>query len=76
MKTVKVHTLKQGDHFMFSCDVKLVHIMPVYVVTNIDKDGYCECVCIDSGKDFIMGRNISVVPVKVTVNVEVIEDGK
>lgn len=74
MKTVKVHTLKQGDHFMFSCDAKLAHLMPVYVVNNIDKDGYCECVCIQSGKDFVMGRNVCVVPVKVNLSVEVINN--
>ena len=69
MKKVKVHTLKQGDHFVFMWDYDKPSPY-VYVAYNIMKDGWIECVCLQTGKDFAVGRDCEVIPVKVKVEVE------
>ena len=69
MKVVKAHTLKQGDHFVFMWE----HNKPspyVYVVTEVMKHGWIECVCLQTGKDFAVGRDCEVIIVKVKVEVK------
>lgn len=43
VKLVKVHTLKQGDHFVFYQDIKDKNPY-VYVVTDVDVSKWAECV--------------------------------
>lgn len=64
MEVVKVHTLNQGDHFVFHSDVKEEKPY-VYVVTALDVHKWIDCVCLQTGKDFAVGPYFDVVPVTV-----------
>ena len=64
MKVVKVHTLTQGDHFVFACDAKEEKPY-VYVVTDVDVYKWIDCVCLQTGKDFAVGKDCEVVQVTV-----------
>ena len=68
---MKVHTLKQGDHFVFACNAEEENPY-VYVVTEVFRSGTADCVCLQTGKDFSIGRDFEVLPVKVHLRVEVI----
>ena len=69
MKVVKVHTLTQGDHFVFSCDAKEEKPY-VYVVTAEDVHNWIDCVCLQTGKDFAVGKDCEVVPVTVDLKLK------
>lgn len=68
MKTVEVQKLKVGDKFVLPSYFDGNHY--VYVVTNVRPNVGVDCVCINSGKDFLIGRTLPVVPVKVELVVE------
>ena len=69
MKTVKVHTLKQGDHFIFMWDYDKPSPY-VYVVTELMKHSWIECVCLQTGKDFAVGRDCDVILVTVDLKLK------
>lgn len=69
MKVVKVHTLSQGDHFVFHHDIKDEKPY-VYVVTATDVHKWIDCVCLQTGKDFAVGPYFDVVPVTVDLKLK------
>ena len=68
LNTVEVHTLNVGDKFVLDTYSEIHN--SVYLVYELDKDGYAECVELHSGKTFTFGRTVPVIPVTVTICVK------
>ena len=62
-KTVEVHTLDVGDKFVLEAHSD--RQCSVYLIYEIDNNGYAECVEMHSGKTFNFGREVLVYPVTV-----------
>ena len=68
LKTVEVHTLDVGDKFVLESYSEKCN--SVYLIYEIDANGYAECVELHSGKTFTFGRAVPVIPVTVTIGVK------
>lgn len=68
MKTVYVHSLNRGDHFVLETYSEKFN--SIYVITETYSNGWVDCVELHSGKDFAFGRKVLVVPVEVDLVVK------
>lgn len=64
---VLVSTLNIGDKFVLESYSK--EFDHVYLVVDKYSDGWVDCVEMHSGKDFTMGKTVSVIPVEVELKV-------